>query len=436
MLSLNRYQWTILFAAWLGWGFDIFDALLFNFVAPNCIPTLLGLTIGSPEAETATFFWTGLLTSILLLGWAAGGVFFGQVADRIGRAKTLIITMLLYSFGTASCALVPNIWVLILCRIITSLGIGGEWAAGAAMVAEAVPEKSRLEAGVLLQTAGSAGALLATFVNFQIAGVIFLDNPETSWRYVFLFGLIPAAIALLVRWFIDEPEALQKTNNTALPPKLSELFNTENLPSTLSGVVLSLTALLTWWSVSAFLPVTSSSLAHFAAEIQGLDGNSTLMLEEKWKAMTSIIFNLGSLIGIFLTVPIAKYLGRKMMFALYFIASAASILITFGLDLPPEIRIYLYFPMGIWVMGIFGSFSFYLPELFPTRIRATGAGFCYNIGRIVAAGGPFLVGSVASQGTNVLNSALTTQFWFGFVPLLGLCFLPWVIETKGRVLVD
>ncbi|MCP2730618.1 MFS transporter [Limnofasciculus baicalensis] len=436
MLSLNRYQWTILFAAWLGWGFDIFDALLFNFVAPNCIPTLLGLTIGSPEAETATFFWTGLLTSILLLGWAAGGVFFGQVADRIGRTKTLIITMLLYAFGTASCALVPNIWVLILCRIITSLGIGGEWAAGTAMVAEAVPEKSRLEAAILLQTAAPMGIFLATFVNFQIAGVIFLDNPETSWRYVFLFGLIPAAIALLVRWFIDEPEAWQKTSNTTLPPKLSELFNTENLPSTLSGVVLSLTALLTWWSVSAFLPVTSSSLAHFAAEIKGLDGNSTLMLEEKWKAMTSIIFNFGCLIGIFLTVPIAKYLGRKMMFALYFIASAASILITFGLDLPPEIRMYLYLPMGIWVAGIFGSFSFYLPELFPTRIRATGAGFCYNIGRIVAAGGPFLVGSVASQGTNALNSALTTQFWFGFVPLLGLCFIPWVIETKGRVLVD
>lgn len=436
MLNLNRYQWTILFAAWLGWGFDIFDALLFNFVAPNCIPTLLGLTIGSPEAETATFFWTGLLTSILLLGWAAGGVIFGQVADRIGRTKTLIITMLLYAFGTASCAFAPNIWVLILCRIVTSLGIGGEWAAGAAMVAEAVPEKSRLEAGVLLQTAGPVGIFLATFVNFQTAGVVFLENPETSWRYVFLFGLIPAAIALLFRWFIEEPEAWQKTNNTTIPPQISELFNTENLPSTLSGVVLALIALVTLWSVSAFLPVTSSSLAHFAAEIQGLDRNSTLMLEEKWKVITSINFSLGSLIGMFLTVPIAKHLGRKIMFALYFIASTASILITFGLDLPPEIRIYLYFPMGIWISGIFASFTFYLPELFPTRLRATGAGFCYNIGRIVAAGGPFLVGSVASQGTNALNSALTTQFWFGFVPLLGLCFLPWVIETKGRVLVD
>jgi MFS family permease len=436
MLNLNRHQWTILFAAWLGWGFDIFDSLLFNFVASNCIPTLLGLTIGSPEAETATFFWTGLLTSILLLGWAVGGVVFGQIADRIGRTKTLIITMLLYAFGTASCAFVPNIWVLILCRIVTSLGIGGEWAAGAAMVAESVPEKSRIEAGILLQSAAPIGILIATFVNFQIAGVIFLENPETSWRYVFLFGLIPAAIALLFRWFIDEPEAWQKTNNTALPPKISELFNTENLPSTLSGAVLSLTALLTIWILYAFIPITSSSLAHLAAEIQGLDRNSTLMLEEKWKAMTSINFSLGSLIGMFLTVPIAKHLGRKMMFGLYFIASAASILITFGLDLPPEIRMYLYFPMGIWISGIFASFSFYLPELFPTRLRATGAGFCYNIGRIIAAGGPFLVGTVASQGTNALNSALTTQFWFGFVPLLGLCFIPWVIETKGRVLVD
>src|SRR4051794_36052038 len=105
LLDMNRYQWTVLFAAWLGWGFDVFDGLLFNYVAPNCVPTLLGLTIGSPEAKAATLSWTGLLTSILLIGWGIGGILFGRVCDRIGRKKTLLLTMLMYALGTSLCAL-------------------------------------------------------------------------------------------------------------------------------------------------------------------------------------------------------------------------------------------------------------------------------------------------------------------------------------------
>ena len=148
LLDMNRYQWTVLFAAWLGWGFDVFDGLLFNYVAPNCVPTLLGLPIGSLAAKAATLKWGGILTSILLLGWAAGGILFGRIADRIGRKRTLLLTMLLYALGTAACAGAVNIWMLIAFRVVASLGIGGEWAAGAAMVAEVVPDKRRVEGAV------------------------------------------------------------------------------------------------------------------------------------------------------------------------------------------------------------------------------------------------------------------------------------------------
>ena len=166
--GMNGYQWTVLFAAWLGWGFDVFDGILFNFVAPNCVPTLLGMTIGSPEAKAATLRWTGILTSVLLVGWAIGGIVFGQIADRIGRTRTLLFTMLLYAFGTAACAFAPNLWVLLLFRLISSFGIGGEWAAGAAMVAEVVPERRRVEAGALLYTSAPMGLFLATFVPFIV----------------------------------------------------------------------------------------------------------------------------------------------------------------------------------------------------------------------------------------------------------------------------
>src|SRR6476661_5463228 len=185
VLDMNGYQWTVLLAAWLGWGFDIFDGILFNFVAPNCVPTLLHLTIGSPAAKAA------ILTSVLLLGWALGGVVFGQVADRLGRSRTLLLTMLLYALGTAACAFAPNLWVLLLCRIVASLGIGGEWAAGAAMVAEVVPERRRVEAGALLYTSAPAGLVLAAYTNLGIAGGLFKAQPEVSWRYVFLCGLAP-----------------------------------------------------------------------------------------------------------------------------------------------------------------------------------------------------------------------------------------------------
>jgi Sugar (and other) transporter len=180
VLDMNRYQWTVLFAAWLGWGFDIFDGLLFNYVAPNCVPTLLGLPIGSPEANQVVPFVTGVLTSLLLIGWAAGGILFGRVADRIGRARTLLLTMALYSLGTAACSLAPTIWVLGLFRLIASLGIGGEWAAGAAMVAEVAPEERRVEAGALLSTAGPLGLFLATFVNFQISHNLVAVSPGAS----------------------------------------------------------------------------------------------------------------------------------------------------------------------------------------------------------------------------------------------------------------
>ena len=432
-LDMNGYQWTVVLAAWLGWGFDVFDGMLFNFVAPNCVPTLLHLTIGSPDAKAATLRWTGVLTSVLLVGWALGGIFFGKVADRIGRTRTLMLTMALYAFGTALCAFAPNLLVLGLFRLIAALGIGGEWAAGAAMVAETVPERRRLEAGALLYTSAPIGLFLATFVNFQIAGVWLKSTPEISWRYVFLSGLIPAGFAFLVRIFVKEPERWKAAAARAQHPAIRELFDAKHRPYTLSGFFMAVTALITWWSCNAFIPVVSSGLAQTAAVARGLDRAASLALVEHWKAIATNYFNWGGLLGTLLTVPAAKLLGRRAMFFIYYALSGAAVLATFGLPLDPEVRLRMYFFIGLTVFGVFGSFTYYLPELFPTRLRGTGSGFCYNIGRIIAAAGPILVGIIAARGT---DSAVRTLFWVGFVPLAGLLFLPWVIETKGRELTD
>ncbi len=441
-MDMDGYQWTVLLAAWLGWGFDVFDGLLFNYVAPNCVPTLLGLPIGSPQAAKAALHWNGILSSILLIGWGIGGILFGKVADRLGRTRTLLLTMLLYALGTSLCAAAPNLWALIAFRVIASLGIGGEWAAGAAMVAEVVPEKRRVEAGALLYTSAPAGLFLATFANYQIAGVFFKGSPETSWRYVFLCGLIPAVVAFAVRSFVREPERWKQAAPSGPPPRIRELFGPDLARYTLSGFSMAVIALIAWWSCNVFIPLVSTGLARGTAAMNGLDRAGTLALVENWKAMATNMFNLGGLIGTLLTIPAAKVMGRRAMFGIYYFLSGVAVLVTFGLDLPPEVRLRMYFLIGLTVFGVFGSFTFYLPELFPTRLRGTGAGFCYNVGRFIASIGPFLVGVVAARGTDSLRTAMHALFWIGFVPLLGVLLLlvrlgkgrPLVIETRGREL--
>lgn len=430
MLGMTRYQWTVLFAAWLGWGFDVFDGLLFNYVAPNCVPTLLHLGLGTPEAKAATLFWTGLLTAMLLLGWAAGGILFGWVCDRIGRLRTLMLTMVLYALGTAACAAATDIWMLVAFRLVASLGIGGEWAAGASIVAEVVPDERRVEAGALLYTAAPFGLFLATLVNFRVAGVWFADSPTTSWRYVFLFGLLPATVAFIVRLFVREPERWKAAAGT-VPPAWRDIFSPELRRMTIWGSFVAVIALGMWWSCNAFIPTVATGLARAAAVERGLGNAATLALVESWKLRATLWFNFGGLLGTLLTIPVAKHLGRKPMFMLYFAASAAAILTVFGFDWPAETRLWMYFLIGLSVFGVFGSFTYYLPELFPTRLRATGAGFCYNVGRILAAAGPFLVGAAAARG--VATQAL---FYVGFIPVLGLALSPFIIETRGGTLRD
>jgi MFS family permease len=433
LLDMNGYQWAVLFAAWLGWGFDVFDGLLFNFVAPNCVPSLLHLQPGSDAAKHATAYWTGAATSILLVGWAIGGIVFGKIADRIGRSRTLMLTILLYSLGTAACAIAPSLPLLLLFRFIASLGIGGEWAAGASLVAEVVPEKRRVEAGALLYTSAPLGLFLAVFVNSLISTVYLADHPETSWRWVLGCGLIPAAFAFFVRTLVKEPEVWEKSAADQRG-RIRELFTPKYRMATLSGFLPALTILITWWTCNAFLQVIAADMALATAAREKLSAHDTGALKTAWITLGSSAFNLGGLLGTLLTIPAAKFLGRRTMFGVYFLGSAAALFTAFGHRWEPITQLWLFFPIGVTVFGVFGACTYYLPELFPTRLRATGAGFCYNAGRFITAIGPFIVGSYAKAGPSALGSILHTLCFVAAAPLIGLLFLPWIIETKNRVL--
>jgi MFS family permease len=411
---MTRYQWTVLFAAWLGWGFDVFDGLLFNFVAPVCVPRLLGVAPGDPSVGPTT----GAITALLLVGWATGGLLFGWCADRLGRARTLLITMLVYTGATAACAFVPNVWWLAAFRFVAALGIGGEWAAGASLVAEAVPPARRIAAGALLYTSAPLGIFLAALVNDLFTKRIdaLADAPDLAWRLVFLSGLLPALVAIWIRRRVREPEAWTERRGPA--PRLGELFAPGLRRATLGGFALCLVTLLTWWGTSAFVPFVAAFVAGPGATPADIAGRIT---------QASTAFNLGGLVGAFLTIPLAR-LGRRPLFALYLAGAAASIWVTFALDWDPDTRMRLLFLDGVTVFGVNGAYSFYLPELFPVRLRGTGAGFCFNAGRYVAALGPFVVGSALGAAATPMEAIR----WVALVPLVGLAIVPVIVETGRR----
>ncbi len=431
LLGLSGYHWLVIAAGWAGWGFDVFDALLFNFVSPNCIPVLLHLPHDSPEARAATVFWTGALTSILLLGWAAGGLLFGWLADRLGRKRSLFVTITVYAVGTALCALASDIWQLMLFRVVASLGIGGEWAIGATLIAESVPENRRVEAGVIMYSSSPVGIALASLLNYQIAGVWFADQPETSWRYVFLAGLAPVLLAFLVRAFLHESDHWQQQVTTS--PR--DLFAPGMRMTTLSGFIPAVAALLTWWACNAFLPLLGGTLANEHAASVRLHTPAASLLAEAWKALASNLFNVGGLVGALAAIPLARVMGRRPMFVGYFAFSALTLAATFGLDLEPQARLAMLLPVGAGVYGVFAAFAFYLPELFPARLRATGAGFCYNIGRIFAAAGPFIVGILTSAAGGGSAVIIHTLLWVALIPCAAAVATHFfVLETRGRTL--
>ena len=426
MFGLTRYQWLVLFAAWLGWGFDVFDGLLFNYVAPLCVPSLLGIDATSAGAKEEIFFWTASLTSLLLLGWACGGVLFGMITDRLGRTRTLLVTMVVYALSTAACAFAPNIWILALFRFIASLGIGGEWAAGASLVAESLPPQKRVVGGALLYTSAPAGLFLATYVNDLLTRQldVVASNPHTSWRAVFLTGLVPAVVALAIRLKVKEPEGWSRSE---APPRIAELFSPELRRHTLGGLAMAIIALITWWSCSAFIPVIASYLANDS----GVPAAELPRLKTHFQTIGTTAFNIGGLIGTLATVPIATHLGRRPMFAGYYSLGALAILFTFAPDVAPMTRLYMMSLIGLTVFGVFGSFTFYLPELFPMRLRGTGSGFCYNIGRVITACFPFAIGLILRSGAN----PLAIIRWVGVVPVIGVVFVLVGLaeETKGKL---
>ena len=420
--GVTRYQWLVLFVAWLGWVFDSMDATIYTLVLQPALHELLQAKPDGAVSQEAIGWYGGIILSIFLIGWAVGGVLFGVLADRFGRTKTLVFTILIYALFTGLAALATDWWHLAIYRFLTALGIGGEWAAGAALVAEVWPEEKRAKAAGILQSAWAAGFFIAAGVNLLMR--------DSGWRPLFVVGIAPAVVALFVRLWVREPEKWVKVQEqerepgAARPPTLATLFQPHLLRSTLVGSGLAFVAVFGLWGATNWTP----TLVHSLPELQG----SSPAAITTYVSYASMLLNAGALVGYLSFGPLADRFGRRAAFGLMCAGSLVMLPVTF---LTPRsyAHLLLLLPLlGFFNNGIFSGFPIYLPELYPTRIRATGAGFCFNAGRVFASAGPLLTGFLVTAlgGFGRAASAIALIYLFG------LLILPFAPETRGRPLPD
>jgi MFS family permease len=413
--QLSGYQWLVLFVAWLGWVFDSMDATIYALVLTPALKELLG-SRGSPQNIG---WYGGIIFAIFVVGWAVGGIIFGIAADYIGRARTLVITILIYAVFTALAGFSHSWWELAIYRFLTALGIGGEWAAGATLVAEVWPESLRVKGAGLLQSAWGAG--------YFLAAAVYLLLSAHSWRVMFFVGLAPAVVALLVRLKVREPdrwvEARRAEQAEGLQPlTLRQLFRPRVRRDTLVGTALAFVAVFGLWGATNWTPILIRELL----APRGLDEVSTVRLV----SYATMSLNAGAIVGYLVFAPLADWLGRRGAFLVMLLGSAAALPTTFLLPSAYSTAIVLLPVLGFFSNGIFSGFPIYLPEIFPTRIRATGSGFCFNAGRVLAAAGPLMTGTLVTYFGTFARAASS----IAVIYLLGIIAVAFARETRGKVI--
>jgi len=411
---ITRYQWLVLFVAWLGWVFDIADTALFNFAKGNMVTEMLG---GEAAYKLHGAQVEGLIMTIFIVGWAIGGLVFGIMADRWGRTRTMILTILLYCAFTGLTALCQTWEQVAVVRFLTGLGIGGEWAAGAALVAEVFPDRARPMAAAFLQTAAAVGPVLAALANQALVG--------ESWRWLFVVGIAPALVTILIRVYVKEPErwrrAVEKSAGGALEPVKRLFSHPKWRRHAIVAMVIGVVGIAGAGNLSFWMP----NLVKEASE--GLPA----AVADARKSYVTYAMHVGTLLGVFVFPWLCQQIGRRRAFWAFFVASPASVALALyaGADYG---RLMVTAPiMSFFVIGLSAGFGLYFPELFPTAQRATGCGLAYNTARIGQAPLPWLTGVII--GKEAGSSARGVLLAAG-VYVIGLLALPFAPETKGKPL--
>jgi MFS family permease len=366
-------QRRTLLAAFLGYMLDSMDIMLY------------ALVLGQVQRELhLSSALSGAMVSATLVAAAAGGVGFGWFADRFGRVRALIWSVLIYSVGTALCGFTQTATQLMLCRVLLGVGMGGEWASGAALVAETWPERHRGKALALVQSAWAVGYATA-------AAVVALVMPRFGWRAVFFAGILPALISLWVRRGLREPEAWRQS---ARPKVLiGSLFRGTLGYSMLVCATMNAAALFAWWGLFTWLPRFLSMPVAEGGRGLGIIATSA------W----TIVMQTGTFLGYISFGYLADHFSRKYTY-IGFLLVAALLVPAFAFVRSPNALLVIGPLVGFFGTGYFSGFAVIASELFPTALRASAMGFAYNIGRVLSAAAPYLIGRISEYAG--LNWAL------------------------------
>lgn len=403
----TRDQWMVLIAAFLGWMFDGLEQGVFPLVARPALQDLLGV-----EGDKQIGPWMGYITALFLLGAALGGVVFGWLGDRVGRVRAMILSILAYSLFTGCCYFAQAPWQLGFFRFLSAIGMGGEWALGVALVMECWPEQHR----PLLS--GAIGA--AANIGFGLLGLLgtMFQVTRDSWRWVMLAGAAPALLTLFIAFYVPESEKWKKSVQKQGSSPLREIFSRGLRKTTLLGILFASIALIGTWGSVQWLPAWADQLT---------EGNSRTA-----KGLTQMLSALGAVIGCFVGPLIGGRLGRRPAYFLLCLSS----LFACGVLFRSVTHYGAFFLLMVMLVGgttaaFYGWLPLYLPELFPTRVRATGQGLCYNSGRVLAAVGAIQMGHLMQYygGSYARAGAAITLVY------IAGCVLIWIApETKGRPL--
>jgi MFS family permease len=440
--TLTRYQWLVFAVASCGWMFDCMDQQIFFLSRAPALKELLAFPEGTPDQviDAAIAEQGGFATMIFLIGWAAGGGFFGVMGDRLGRTRTMVLTILVYSAFTGLSAVSWNIWSFDAFRFFTGFGGGGQFAVCVALVAEVMPERARPHALGSLQASAMIGTTLAALLGIGMGQLKAVGLVASAWRPMFLVGMLPAVLALVVMRFLREPErwsAIGKTGQAKLG-SLRELFGDARLRRhTIIGMLMAFAGVVGLWGIAffSFDLIFLTFRKTFVA--QGLNRDEIAGKLQLWMGIASVLQNLGGFCGVFAFIRLTQRIGRKPAFALSFVSALLSTALVFWF-LQGFSDIFWMIPlMGFCQMALFAGYAIYLPELFPTRLRSTGTSFCYNVGRLFAAAGPLTLGLLTSQVYAHLPEPMRyAGVTMCAVFLVGLLALPFAPETKGQPLPD
>jgi len=409
--------WLILIVAWLGWMFDGMEMGLYSVLARPAMRELL-----NTQDDRAIGPLVGIMFALFLLGASVGGFIFGRLGDKIGRVKTMIITVIIYSVFTGLTAISQNAWQFGACRFLGAMGLGGEWGLGVALVMESWPNARRPVLAGLLGSSANVGFLVSSLVNLHFSELTLAIGglTLTGWRLIFCIGAIPALLTLIIRLCIKEPAKWLKARERGERPDLGQLWQPGLRRNTIMACTLSAVALVGTWGVFQWLPTWVNQL---------VGGNAVME-----RATVAMWMAFGQILGSFLGGPSAEWFGRRISYSIFCLGSLIfsialyTMVSAFGIPL-----LLLAAIAGIFTTAFFGWLPLYLPELFPTRIRATGEGITFNFGRIVAAVGVFTTGALVNGFGGSYEKAAVTMSMIYVVGLILIWFVP---ETKGCKLPD